>query len=572
MPMVPTGAPRTVLTNADGRFLFAGVPGATYAIVVTKAGYVNSGYGKLRPDGPSQPLELADGERNGDVKITIWKFAAISGVLTDEAGEPFVGATVTSLRRSYAAGRLQMVDDSTAFTDDRGFFRISTLAPGAYMIAVIASQITLPASLVDAFGQARLAGGTAAADLTRPMSTTTLGFTVPFSTPGNRIDDVVVQTVGPASRGPLSFQTTFYPSVVNMSQAEVITLGSGEERTGADIRLRLVPVASVTGTLLGPTGPLPNVGVRLVPGYSPDLGSLTSFDAARTVSDATGRFTFMGVPAGPYTLRALRVQQAQPSPIATGPNLRGGAPPVPDEPTLWANLPITVGPEGIRNLAVKVGTGFKITGKIVYEGSAAPPAPSALPSASVQVLPAEGHQIGYPLALRGVIAADGSFTTAELPPGKYIVRFTGTGGGWSLKSAMFQGRDVSYLPLTVQSTIDGVQIVMTDRPALLTGTVRDESGKNEPKAAVILFPADRAEWSSAADSLRRLKNVRVNGAGAFGISGLPAGQYLLAAVPDAQAGDWQNPATLELLSHTATAISVADGEKKTQDLVSRRIR
>jgi uncharacterized protein (DUF2141 family) len=315
---------------------------------------------------------------------------------------------------------------------------------------------------------------------------------------------------------------------------------------------------------------LAGIGVRLVPGYSPDLGSLTSFDTARTVSDASGRFSFMGVPAGQYVLRALKITPATPGQFGNGP--RSGAPAVSQEPTFWANVPITVGAEGIRNLAVRVGTGFRITGRIVYDGATAKPAPSALPSASVQVIPAEGTQLGYPAALRGVSDADGTFTTAEIPPGRYVIRFTGTGGGWSLKSAMFQGRDVSYLAFTLQSNIDGVQIVMTDRPASITGTVRDEAGKVDPKAAVILFPADRAEWPFAADSLRRLKNVRVSAAGAFGISGLPPGQYLIAAVPDAQGSDWQNPATLELLSRTAISVIVADGEKKTQDLVSRRIR
>jgi hypothetical protein len=440
---------------------------------------VSSGHGKLRPDGPFQTLELAEGERNGNVKITMWKFAAISGVLTDEVGEPFVGATVLALRRSTRPAALQMVDDSSAFTDDRGVFRISTLAPGDYMICVTASQTTLPASLVDAYGQARVAGGTAAADLARPLSTTALGFTASAATPGNRSGDVVVQTVGPVSQGPLSFQTTFYPTVVSMAQAEIIKLGSGEERTGADIRLKLVPGAPVTGTLMGPNGPLAGIGVRLVPGYSPDLGSLTSFDTARTVSDASGRFSFMGVPAGQYVLRALKITPASPGQLGTGP--RSGAPAISQEPTFWANVPITVGAEGIRNLAVRVGTGFRITGRIVYDGSTPKPAPSALPSASVQVIPAEGTQLGYPAALRGVSDADGTFTTAEIPPGKYVIRFTGTGGGWSLKSAMFQGRDVSYLAFTLQSNIDGVQIVMTDRPASVHrhGAGRGGEGRSE---------------------------------------------------------------------------------------------
>ena len=103
-PPASAFVPRRMLTNADGRFLFTELPKATYTIDVTKSGYVPSGPGKLRPDGPTQPLELAEGERNGALKITLWKYAAISGVLTDDSGEPFVGATIWSLRRSYSTG------------------------------------------------------------------------------------------------------------------------------------------------------------------------------------------------------------------------------------------------------------------------------------------------------------------------------------------------------------------------------------------------------------------------------------------------------------------------------------
>lgn len=574
--------PRRILTNAEGRFLFTALAKGSYSIDVAKNGYANSGPGKVRPDGSTQPIELAEGERNGNVKITMWKYAAISGVLTDDAGEPFVGATVWSLRRSYSTGRSQMNDGPSASTDDRGYFRVANLLPGDYMICVVASQTTLPAALVEAYGQAR---GSAATDMQRSMSVSALGFQAGTSTPGIRMGDFVVQTVGPYSRGMvppgpdeggrlMSFQTTFYPGVVNMSQADVITLASGEDRTGADIRLRLVPVAPVSGTVMGPNGPLANIGVRLAPDYSPELGNELSFEAALTVSDQNGRFMFMGVPAGQYVLRALKVPQPAPYPmIGDVRDARGGPPAIPQEPTLWANVPIAVGPDGIPDLTVKVSSGFRLAGKIIFEGTTAkPPAPNVLLNSTVQISPADGHQIGYMGALRGRVETDSAFATYEVPPGRYIVRYSGGAPGWTLKSVMYQGRDVSSVPLDVHGDISGLQIVMTDKPTDLSGTVRDDSGKIDPKAAVILFPADREQWTAFGDTPRRLRMLRTNAAGGFRLTGLPAGQYLIAAIPDGQAGEWQNPATLELISRNAVPIAITDAEKKTQDLVSRRIR
>jgi hypothetical protein len=576
-------APRRMLTTADGRFLFTGLPKATYTIDVTKSGYVGSGPGKFRPDGGTQPIELAEGERNGSLKITMWKYAVISGTLSDEAGEPFVGATIWSLRRSYLTGRPQMTDGPSALTDDRGYFRLANLLPGDYMICVVASQTTLPASLVDAYGQARLAGGTAVTDLSRSISASAIGFTAGTSTPGIRVGDLVVQTVGSYSRGMvppapdqggplLSFQTTFYPSVVNMSQADVITLTSGQERTGADIRLKLVPIAPVAGTVIGPNGPMANVGVRLSPEYSPDLGNELSFETALTVSDAAGRFRFMGVPAGQYVLRALNVPQPAPFSIVDG-VARPVVSPIPSEPTLWANVPIAVSSEGLRDLAIKLNTGFRISGKIVFEGTTAkPPAPATLQNSQIMIVPADGHQVGYAGALRGRVDQDGTFSTYEIPPGRYIIRYSATGQGWTLKSAMFEGRDVTSVPLDVRGDISGLPIALTDRPTELSGTVRDVGGKIDPTAAVVVFPADRADWSSFGDAPRRLRLVRASAAGAFFLRGLPAGQYLVAAVPDGQAGEWQNPATLELLARNAVAVVIADAEKKVQDVTSRKVR
>src|SRR5262245_56987201 len=59
---LPAPLPRA-LTDGDGRFLFRGVPRGSYGFYATKAGYVDGAYGRFRPNGPSQALDLADGER-----------------------------------------------------------------------------------------------------------------------------------------------------------------------------------------------------------------------------------------------------------------------------------------------------------------------------------------------------------------------------------------------------------------------------------------------------------------------------------------------------------------------------
>jgi protocatechuate 3,4-dioxygenase beta subunit len=581
------GGPRRTLTNSDGRFLFGDLPKGSYSIDVTKPGYVSGAVGRYRPDGLAQSFELAEGERNGSLKITVWKYAAISGTLTDETGEPLVGATIWSLKRSYAIGRSQFTDSFTSSTDDRGYFRVSGLTPGEYVICVVASQSTLPSALVDRYGQASAAG--TAQDLQRQISFSSIGFSSSLGAPGIRMGDWVLYTTGPYSRGMappgpdesgrlLSFQTTFYPGVVSLPAAQVITLASGEERMGADIRLTLVPAVPVAGTVVGPGGPVANIGVRLAPEFAGDLGNEQSFEPATTITDSAGRFSFLGVPTGSYTLRAMRVPPV-PVPAAPSPSSSSAPPPIPQEPTLWANMPVTVGPEGLTGVTVRLATGFRISGRVVLDGGTAPKPPGSLmEQGSLVMQPVDGHQIGYLPALRGRIDADGTITSYEIPPGKYIIRMVLPAGSWAtiapwlFKGSTVNGVDVAATPLDLQRDVTDLVITLTDHPSEIAGMVRNERGLPDPSAMVLVYPTDPADWSSFGETPRKIRNLRPGLDGRYRVPGLPAGPYFVAAIPDAQAVEWQDPRVLEAVSRTAARITLGDGEKKTQDVVTRPVK
>ena len=63
-----------------------------------------------------------------------------------------------------------------------------------------------------------------------------------------------------------------------------------------------------------------------------------------------------------------------------------------------------------------------------------------------------------------------------------------------------------------------------------------------------------------------MKSARPAADGAFSIKDLPPGDYLLAAVTDVDQDEWQALEFLEKLAPAAIKISIADGEKKIQDL------
>ena len=81
---------------------------------------------------------------------------------------------------------------------------------------------------------------------------------------------------------------------------------SGQERSGIDLQLSLMPAVRVSGSVTGPTGPIANATVRLL-AASPDVVSgLDDGDVATAVTGPDGTFMMMGVAPGQYIARVER--------------------------------------------------------------------------------------------------------------------------------------------------------------------------------------------------------------------------------------------------------------------------
>ena len=87
-----------VMTGPLGQFVFHTLRKGSYRLSVSAPGYVPGSYGQRRVNGQSKPIELAEGEHIGDATIKLWKYASLSGRVTDDAGEPAVGVNVRILR------------------------------------------------------------------------------------------------------------------------------------------------------------------------------------------------------------------------------------------------------------------------------------------------------------------------------------------------------------------------------------------------------------------------------------------------------------------------------------------
>lgn len=577
-----------VMATTDGRFVFRDLAPGSYNVTAQKPGYIDGAYGRRMPTGATRSLVLAEGERVGDVSIAIWKYAAISGTVIDEAGEPVVGIQVRAMRRSIVAGRRLFTTGASGTTDDRGVFRISMLTPGDYLVAVVSTHVAVPLSTLE-----ELRGG-GSQDPTRTLALRSL-FEAGSSTasPGSatavQVGDLVQTVRGShvppppgANAAMFVYPTMFFPASGSSSDAGLVSVASGEEHAGADFQMKPVPATQISGKVLSAEGPVQNITIRLVNAESEDFA--TELDVATTVSAGDGSFVFPAVPAGAYVLDVQRY----PRPIGPGSTttiVQSGSGmtisavrafgarvevQMSSEPVLWARVPITVDTRPVSDISISLQTAARVGGRIVFEGTTTPPKGDQLTSISVVADAPDGRSRRMPSAR---VDRFGRFTIPGLPGGRYFLRGGGAPEGWTFKSAMLEGRDISEVPLEVGAVdISAIAITFTDRPTQLTGMVRNDQGAPDPDATVLVFPSDAQMWTGHGHGLlnRRFRSVRAGTTGAYTVLGLPAGSYAVIAVPDEQTADWQDPINLETLARRAARVQIDDDQTRSQNLITGR--
>lgn len=574
-----------VITDTDGRFAFLDLPAGKKSFSVTASGYAGGGYGQRRPTGPPLPLDLADGERLGDIVLPMWKYAAISGTVTDEAGEPVVGFPVRLLERTIVAGRTLLKPATpSGRTDDRGVYRIGLLVPGDYVVAVAVTHATTPLATVETI-ESKRAEPFGTDPLTSQISRIGGVTSLPGNSGARQVGDVVERvTPGLESKivgsRVLTYQTVFYPSARTPAEATVVSVESGDERVGIDVQLQLSATVRVSGHVNSPQGPLANVALYLVPAGIDRLASETGYETSVTSTNASGAFTFLGVTPGSYLLRAVYVplapsQSAMTTTIVEGPGGRStsasfrspSVSELPSDPALMANMPFVAGGDDIDDLGVMLSAGPHISGRVEFEGALPRPSAEALSRLTVVVEASDARTLsGRSLAsVRGIVDENGRVMTTNLPAGRYVVRASAP-SGWTFKAAMHDGRDVSTTSLDIDgSDVTDLVLIYTDHPSAVSGSVQGANGVS-PDAAVFLFPADDQGWVAGGASPRRMKMTRASSSGAFAFSAVPSGDYFLAAVRDELAGEWPDPKFLTSLGAQATRISVADGDKRLENL------
>lgn len=192
-------------TDEAGRFRFAEVEPGEYDLTAEKSGFLDGSYGAKKLDDGGSLLKLSAGDRMQNVLLLLFPGAAISGQLLDADGDPVADDQVILWTRGKRRGGMRPSHADQTASNHTGEYRFDGLPPGTYYVA--ASNA----------GSWRYAARR-----------------VPVDSSGNvtKVHDL----------------TTFYAGALSLAEAQGVTVESGQEQSGIDIRIRrgfLLEVGSV---------------------------------------------------------------------------------------------------------------------------------------------------------------------------------------------------------------------------------------------------------------------------------------------------------------------------------------
>ena len=352
--------------------------------------------------------------------------------------------------------------------------------------------------------------------------------------------------------GGTGVMPTYYPNTADQAGAQRLNVVAGKEIGGINISLVTGRLARIRGRAVMSTGePFAASYVSL----TQREGNGMSSSSGGTVRP-DGTFEVAGVTAGQYLI-SVRPQ-----------NARDGD----DVEVARAN--VTVTGEDIEGLLLVGSRGAVVRGRVITdEGVPLPLEPRQL---GVQIQPAPEERGMF---MRGPVKDDYSFElkgvfgrgrlTAMTMGAPASVTSGVSGGGWSPKAVVWRDQDVGdrWLDFDAGQVMDDIQIVFSRTWSELSGLVVDDRNQPSTQTWLVLFPADESRWLPESP---RIRLIRTDADGKYRLQRLYASEYLVAAVPDMEPGQQQDPEFLRTLVDTATRVSVLDGETKVQNLTVKR--
>jgi Carboxypeptidase regulatory-like domain len=346
------------------------------------------------------------------------------------------------------------------------------------------------------------------------------------------------------------FLPTCAPSAATDGEAEPVRLARADV-DGVTIQMRRGRTFTISGMVLDASG---------APADRAQL-SLSVFTAngssSRGISvDAGGRFTIANVPPGDYALEA---------------SLGGPNRPEHRRDLEVAFQPIRVDASDLDDIIVTMAKGVEVAGRIVLEDStAAFQRATGYGPVLIRARLANDWLAGtgstqstyYDYGADRVFSLDGMF-------GRRVIEVINLPPGWYVKSIMYKGNDIFGVATEFSASKDPslLEVLVSNRGALITGRVLDERGDPVRGARVLAIPADPSKWNTI-----DLPSVASSATGAYRIGPRRRGEYLVVAVESKAQVPYGNRDQIARLAGVAERVTLVEDEERTLDLRVVRVR
>jgi hypothetical protein len=503
-----------VLTDDNGGFVFEALPAGPFRVMTEKSTYLMSQHPDVSRSIRARSNSILLKDKQEVDDVTITMFH--SGAIAGRVVDTYgdpIEGAAVMVMYMQRNGRTQQ--RASGMTNDLGEYRVSRLQAGRYLVRV-RSQLAFQGD----------PGGTPSPDKPLPV--------------------------------PLP---VYFPSALSQDQAQTVVVNRGETVSGIDVTLAEGVPTVVTGIVLAQDNRSFSGGSIT---YRAAGNEYSGMDGGAPVRP-DGSFRFQ-LPPGDYIFEARAQPPSQGATTVHRP-----------ETELFGMVRVNVAGEKLEGLAIPIGGGATATGRIIFEGTTAPPvAPSGTQRIPMYNPDGPGCRPGT-----ATIEPDWTFKVEGLggacasPPGSQF-------GRWTLKAVMVGERNLMDETVTFEpgQHYGNVRLIVTDKRPMAEFRVVDDAGQPATDYAVVVFPADKERWSQLQRLVRtmasppprsELVGARPPGVNAgvtaavmpsqpqtTRLTNIALGDYYAIAVDDMDPEDTQDPAVLEKLISSAVRFTMTE--------------
>jgi len=341
------------------------------------------------------------------------------------------------------------------------------------------------------------------------------------------------------------YAPTYFPGTPNIAEAQRVRLAVSQEHSGVVFGLIPTRLVQIIGTAIDSQGaPLTGGGVMLFPSVA--TGAPLSQSASARV-ERSGQFRFRDVAPGRYSITAYTADA-----FRSGQGRSTGE---------LGHQEITVGTDDLNGLVLVTLRGARVTGHVITDTGTLP----SFRASQMSIVPRSvGVFAPGPAPGSTRVNDDWTFDIGNVFQTRLFR--VNLPEGWHLKHVLLNDRDVTDIPTEFSpgQTYAGMQIVITQKTAAVTGRVTDGRGDAVTDATVVIFPANENLW---ANQSRFVRTARPDQSGRFEIRGLPPfDRYLAVAVQVLEDGQIGDPEFLTSRGAQATAFTLREDETRALDL------